>query len=154
MAKPIKIPFEAAFDPERIHKATNIDPHHLQDEYLAVPGDLGYFCGLYADAVEQHLAAKRSLEFGEAELRITHRTAAVGRRVTEGEIDALVAGEPEYQHLREEVDAAEVVKKRVGGVIEAIEKKSDMLVSLGADVRRERDWAPSLRDKERSAGLR
>jgi hypothetical protein len=154
MTKPIKVPFEEAFDPERVRAATNIDPNHLQEEYLAVPGDLGFFCGLYADAIEQHLAAKRALEFGEGELSLHHRASNTGRRITEGEIDALLAGDPEYWRLREDVDAAEVIKKRVGGVIEAIEKKADMLVSLGADVRRERDWAPSINDKERRAGLR
>jgi len=155
MAKPIKLPFEDAFDPERVHSATNINPDRLQEEYLAVPGDMSFFCGLYADAVECHLAAKRGLEFVESALRNKHRSYAVsGKRQTEGELDALVAGEAEYRQAREELDAAEVIKRRVGGVIAAIEAKRDMLISLGADVRREREWAPSINERERRAGVR
>lgn len=155
MAKPIKQDFQVDLDPAVVSEAISIDPQALQSEYVRVPSDIGRYCGLYTDAFELYVVAKARLDDVDSDLRKEYReTPSPSGKITEGYIDACVMGDARYRSQRDELVAAEVLKSRVSGIIEAIRTKRDMLISLGADVRGERLPPPSLNERERRAGVR
>lgn len=138
------------FDADAAQAATVIDPMDINNEYIRLPNDLATWNSVYADAVEQLLKAKLSLEVGEEEIRGQWRAKLQGEgaKITEGYLDECVTRDARYRVLRETANQAEVLKVRAAGVIGAIEAKRDMLVSLGANLRAEMQPAPSIRTRE------
>lgn len=143
--------FEEAFDPERVCDSTEIVETNLQGEFVRVGGDLAYYNGRYSDALEMYLKAKHNLKFVAAvsRKRLREEAQAKGTKLTEGALEDLVEVDPAMVACREELIAAEVLKSRVGGIIEAVVTKRDMLVSLGAHVREEMRGQPSISSEER-----
>ena len=134
-----------------VRSATTIEPLQIAEEYVRMPGDLAYWNGQYADAQEGYLRAKLRREEGEARTRLRVRGEAEleGKRVTESHVDALVSTDPDYLAVSEQEIAAEVLKVKVIGVVDAIRAKRDMLISLGAHLRMEQD--PQV-NKDRKRG--
>lgn len=131
--------------------SVQIYPEAIQEEYVRLPSDLAYWGQRYTDALRAFLTAKVNLDRTEARLKIACRAEleAKNSKVTESMVSAAVDQHPEMEAARLGHIATEVEKVRLGGVLDAIRAKKDMLVSLGAHVRSEMEHDPLLRDQSR-----
>lgn len=132
-----------------------IEPVAIQEEYVRFPADLAFWNGKAADALQAHLHAKNNLERTEAQLQLTLREqfAAEGKKVTEAVITAAVTTHDEYQKAKVAAIAAEVEKARCSGYVDSLHSKREMLVSMGAHIRKEMDGDPVLREHMRGVKL-
>ncbi len=136
-------------------KGVEIDPLSLQEEYIRLPADLGYWSMKYANAFRVYSYARLRRKRLEALLSIEHRErlADDGKRATEGMVSVAVETDPRFaEALAGEVEA-EVEKVRLWGVLDAIRAKKDMLVSFGAQLRAEMDSDPTIRASRANAKL-
>lgn len=131
----------AAADAADLARATSIVPETINEEFVAVPGDLAYYGGRWATAHEEKLRAEHARERLEAELRqaLREQKNAGVLKASEDAIADMVEASPAYVLAREREIAADAAKTRIGVVIDAIRAKKDALISLGAQLRAERD---------------
>lgn len=128
-------------------KACEIDPLGLQEEYVRLPADLGYWNQKYAIAYRLHARARLSRKRLEALLAIEHRQGMLdeGRKPTEAMVAVAVETDERLAEAMEAEVEHEVEKVRLWGVLDAVRAKKDMLVSLGAQLRAEMNSDPSVR---------
>lgn len=135
-------------------ECVQIFPEALNEEFVRMPADFAYWNERYADALRTHLLAKLMYDRTESSVRIECREKLLEQnaKVTESMVEAAVAQHPEFNEAREAVIASEIEKVRLGGVLDAIRTKRDMLISLGAHARIEMMNDPVVR--ERMAGAK
>jgi hypothetical protein len=129
-----------------------IVPEVLNEEFVRLPADLAYWSARYADALRAHLTAKLNLNKVEARAHIECREQLLVEhsRPTESMVEAAVMEYEPLQAARLACIEAEVEKARVGGVVDAIRCKKDMVVSLGATIRAEMEHDPIVREAGKS----
>jgi len=137
-----------------LRESTGVDPLQLQPEYVRLSSDLAAWNSRYADALDTYLEADMALDTTEARLHIEwrERLVAEGSKSTENTLKACISTDPRYVNARLAMIDAEVQKVRVQGVVRAIEAKKEMLISLGAHVRKEMDGNPTIRSAQRDVG--
>lgn len=138
-------------------RVAKIDPLQLNDEYIRLPADLAHWNARLAEATEAQLEAELVFERTEAKLFIGWReqlAMEAGAKVTESTVKERVHDDPRYADARMKMIEAEVALKRVRGVVDAIGAKKEMLISLGAHVRKEMDGSPAVRQQHRDAHAR
>ncbi len=123
------------------------DPSLLQDEFVRLSADLATWNARYAEASEAYLEADTSFDFLAAELSREWRAEFVegGTKHTEAGIKERVESDKRYLAARRARNSAEVEKTRMRGMVDAVQAKKDMIVSLGATIRMEMSSNPSLR---------
>jgi len=136
---------------EYLYDSVRIEPLALEEEYVRMPMDLAYWNQRYSDAVREFLTAKVAREKTLAYLYIKCREDLIASHAkpTEKMVDAAVAQSDELDQAHARVIDAEVEKSRLGGVVEAVRSKRDMLISLGAHIRAEFQREPSIKQPER-----
>jgi hypothetical protein len=136
-----------AEEAEYTHRAVRIDPLDLREEYMRLPGDLATANARYAEALDAYLEAEAHAKSETAKLYLQLRElmAIKGDRVTEAMLLATLESSPKWLEIRGRVVSAEVDKVRARGLCDAIHAKREMLVSLGAHVRKEMDNDPTIR---------
>lgn len=156
MALPLKAPDMSDKD---LRRAISINPVAIQQEYVELPSMISTAINRKVTAAKVYRIAELEAEIAEEQLLIDTRAAneaAVDqtskgegkvKRATVDEIRALVVTNPVYRKIRERVIEAEEERDRAGAFVEAMRAKSSMLVSLGADVRAEREGDISIKDR-------
>ncbi len=167
MAKPTPAVVETQ---EEIERAVTIVPLEIQEDFQTLSGHVARWGARLAAATDEvrradhdlKINVKRAelaLETGEAQLQRDHRAAPPPTmKVTEAALEALVSTDPEYLRLRNQLievqaDCGEALidaqKKRdeISFVMEALDAKKDMLVSLGAHMRAEMEGGISIRER-------
>jgi len=136
-------------------RATHIDPTNLHEEFVRLSADLAHWNAKYALAHENYLEADLELDRTEAALHIEwrERLADEGSKVTEGAVKERVQTDQKYIAARIAKIDAEVERLKSRGVVDSIIAKKDMLISLGATVRKEMDGNPRLRNEMRDAHI-
>jgi len=131
---------------EYARECVQIDRHDLQGEFMRVAADLAYWNEQYAVAYGAHTRSKLEAERIEAELRIAvrERLEDAGKKTTESMVDANVTRHKTYLAARAAQIDAEEAKVRLGGYLDAIRAKREMLISLGAMVRSEMRADPTI----------
>jgi hypothetical protein len=149
-------------DADDVKRAVAIDQRNIQAEYCSLPSALSLWIFRRVEATKHHRLAELELEVLEENCKIDTRAAnqaaVLGsirdektgkpmlKAATVDEIDALVATNPSVvKAKRVVIDAAEQ-KEKCAGMVEALQAKQSMLVSLGADIRAEKNGDPSIRD--------
>jgi len=131
-----------------LKECVSIDRTDLNGEFMRVSADMAYWNEQYAQVVREFHHAKLDASNEEALLRIEHRARLEDdpdvKRVTESMVESAVTQDDRYQRSRRLRIEAEVEKTRVGGIVDSIRSKRDMLVSLGAMVRAEMKGDPSV----------
>lgn len=135
-----------------------LDPLALEDEFVTLPADMARLNEKYADALRDQLRAKFELEQVEARLYIQiseiaqkakeKDPKAKGRSrsgLTEAAIKSRILGSEEYQDARLELIDAEVDRVKALGRLEALRVKKDACISIGAQIRAEKEMNPRLR---------
>lgn len=147
MTKPNK-PSDAATD-LFVPGITHIDPVLIQNEYIKLPAHLARANAVLVSRTEDYLHAKHAFEKTEAQISIEMREIASGKMTVNAVRDqVLVDKRYELAHLV--LIDAEIEMRRVRAVVDAIHAKKEMLISLGATIRKELD-DPRIRDQARDA---
>jgi hypothetical protein len=117
----------------RVEAAVKIDENDLQSEFQGYTGTLAYWLVNRADAQTRVLQAKTRKELAEANARMRILDEEPKLRVDD--LNAKLLLEPTVQAAHEELVEAEHNSAYIGAVCEALRRKGDMLVSLGAHQR-------------------
>jgi len=127
------------------HPETEIDPTRLGHEYTTLPGYVAFWATRHADAVYAAHQAKDALKGVRA--RVWQRahderwgvyTAGMTKqRPTEKLVESVTEQDPEVVEAQERLSVAQHERDRIGAVLQALEVKASMLISLGADRRTE-----------------
>lgn len=134
---------------EYLDECTKIEPAVLEEEFVRVPSDLAFWNNKYAGMYRLWLECKAQRETLYAQLYGEKRTeleafSAKGR-ATEAAIDASIMLDDRYTKARAAEIASESEKVRLGGVMDALRSKRDMLISLGAHERATMGHDPTIR---------
>jgi len=132
-----------------------IDPDNLNAEYERVPADMAYWSRQHANAEHEYLAAKANIKRAEGSayeramqaLNDDYDAGALPKKPTEKMVDARASLDAAVEDAYDRLAKAARWRKEVEGYVEAISAKRDMLVSLGADLRKERETEPYIRDR-------
>jgi hypothetical protein len=139
----------AATSAEEERDVTRVEPERIDDEFAMLPADIAYHGRRYAQALRKHLLAKHERDKTYArlyiEIREKHaalRESAIKKkqpheRLTEGQIDALIEANEEWEEVKLACIEAEVERELASTTIDALRAKKDALVSIGANHRAE-----------------
>jgi hypothetical protein len=120
-----------------VKEVTTIEPAALQEEFVRTPGDIAYWAEQYSVALEAQLTAeadrKRIRE--EVLLQVRQLLENSGEKATEKVVAAMVETNATYLAAVSADIKADVQKNRVGGILDAVKSKRDILISLGAHIR-------------------
>jgi hypothetical protein len=126
-----------------------IDRDAITDEYVRVAADLAYWSKKHADAELDMLVAKAKVKEIESTAYLQARELLENdpsvKRATESMVDATANRMPAVTRAREEYAETSARRKELEGVVMAISSKREMLISLGATLRKEMDGEPSMR---------
>jgi len=135
---------------------TKIMPEAIQEEFVRMPADLGFWNERCADALRAHLLAKLAKDETHSRLYIHHRErmAAAGHKATETQVEAAIDTDPEMHEAQLRVVDTQVDYQRARGVVDAVSCKRDMLQSLGAHIRTEMEGDLVIRNRVAGANGR
>ena len=147
MAGPPRFTSEAEVQ-DYLWSCVQVDPMALSEEFARVPSDLAYWNERYASAHlragELRVRCDRVLGQRRGELQIEIEQERLSRglsgrdaRVSAVELKAAAEFDSDYLAVCEKLAVAEAERTRLYGVLDAILRKGDMLVSLGAQQRAE-----------------
>lgn len=124
----------------------SINPDDINSEFVTLPGNLGYWSAKYSEAFRSAALAKAN----EKQVRAVYREVARERATASKSKPALPDIEAQLEAMDEVQDAVDVTieaeyeKNRLGGIVDAIRSKRDMLISLGAQLRAEMQRDPTI----------
>jgi len=138
----IDLPDRESYPPLKIGKRTidvksllTIDPENLVYDYQTIHhwiATVSYRIGLMQITIAK---LKRNLQRMEASLcrstRATHE-----KRPTEAMLKGFVVLDQGYQKLQDDIDDKEFVKASYGIVLTALENKRELVVNMGAELRK------------------
>lgn len=131
-------------------RATVLDADDVQGEYTRVSGDMAYWVERYVRAflVWKDAEVESKRVWGAEFMAAATLTNAAGKPYTKDDRDATADSHPNVVATKQAENAANAEQRRLWGVVDAIRKKGEMLVSLGATIRKEMDGMPSMREPE------
>lgn len=127
-------------------ECVGIDRHNLNDEFCRVSADYAFWADRYSELDGQLIRAKAGLDEAKARADADVRSAlfARGEKATETKVEHLVNISSVVMGAVGQLASVTTNRTRVKGILEAIATKRDMLVSLGATIRAERQADPTL----------
>jgi hypothetical protein len=118
----------------------DFEPQLIDEEFTRLSGDLGYWNELLADAAKALLLAEWEDKKAEAKLYLLFKEPHEGKKPpTEAAVDAAIKCDPNYEKVHLAYIEAQYEHTQISGRVKTISKKSEMLVSMGAQIRQERD---------------
>jgi hypothetical protein len=138
-----------------LKECVKIEPTVIEEEFIRLPADLAHWNEREAVALRAHLTSKIEVDraYATAQIIERERLAMEGGKPTEARVAAAVELNKDYNEARVRAVEAEVERARLRGVVMAISAKREMLVSLGAHVRKEMESDPVLREQVRANRL-
>lgn len=131
--------------------SVTIDEDNLNGEYTRVASDLAYWAKKHGEAELNYLAAKATIKRCEGvayeRARSLLEADASVAKVTEAKVEARAQQNADLEAAHSRFAQAAAWRKTVEGYADAVKTKRDMLISLGADLRKERETEPYLRDR-------
>ena len=126
---------------EYLAECVAIQPgNDLDGDFRRVSADLAYWAGQHGKAEERYNFAKITLKKVEAEImEIASKLPEMGAKPAEWKVKMKAAQDSEVYDAGKEYAEACGDKKRVEGILDAIKAKRDMLIQMGADLRKERE---------------
>lgn len=140
-------------DEALIKNAVSIDRSDLNTEYCKVSGHLDYFGHLYAKANAAYQNVKFDLKREEYKAFLVAKATVEGSRAGSQPSDKLCEAHA-YQDadvikLQEKLIEAQIELDRLKSVVDSIKTKRDMLVQLGAQMRKTMDFEPVVKSGEK-----
>jgi hypothetical protein len=132
-------------------RAVEIDDMALDEEIMEAPGDLAYWNASYTKALREYLIEKHEFSITHAKVRMKIRAekADATPKLTNDDVNALIALDEEHQTAELKFIEAEAEKERLKKFAEAVAAKKDMVQSLGAKLRSELEGDPNIRKQHR-----
>lgn len=128
-----------------------LEPIALSEEFARLPSDYARWNELLAEAHHRYLAAALNTRRVRARATLTIRrdpavyAALYKCRITEGAIADIVALDRDVRAAEDAEAAADRDRARVRGVLSAMARKSEALVTIGAHQRAELGLTPHIR---------
>lgn len=144
-------------DPDQIREVVAIgNEQGINEDMIRLPSNVAYYGGKYAEAKGVQAQRKREMEVVEAQLYLEYKgaTMANGKPATEEYVRSSITLDPRLQAVARVVDENATLLARIGAVCDAIAAKREMLISLGANYRAERQPGPSINETPLSAQRR
>jgi hypothetical protein len=127
-----------------------IDEDNLNEEYIKQPGTFAWYAVLTAEAEAYRDKLKFDLEVLAADLdkQVREEIELRGDKVTEKLVETEVGRKQEYRNKKEELLEANRQLNVMKAVKEGLVQKKDMLISLGANMRNEKDSSVRILQEE------
>lgn len=120
-------------------KYAQIDENNIVKEYSELPSHFAYWLTKLSQFKNQLEIAKTNLETLEASLYVSFRKEKTSEKLTETLIHNLIILNKDWQEANQEVLELDYVVSILSNFVRVLEKKSEMLISLGATKRKEYD---------------
>ncbi len=118
----------------------DFEPALIDEEFARLSGDLGYWNEMVANASKEVMLAEWAAKKIEAQLYLKYKEPAEGKKPpTEATVDAAIKVDPAYEAAHLKFIEAQYEYTQLAGRAKTISKKGEMLVSLGAQIRQERE---------------
>jgi len=118
----------------------DFEPALIDEEFARLSADFAYWNEKLSDAQRALLMAEWAEEKLEAQLYLQFKEAPEGKKPpTEAAVDAAIKTHPAFEVAHLKLIEASYEATRLAGRVKVISKKSEMLVSLGASLRQERE---------------
>lgn len=114
-----------------------IDENKLIKEYSELPSHIAYWSLELVRNKHQLELARAELERYEASLYMKCRKEKSKEKLTESTIRSIILMDDKWQELNKQVTQIEYITLLLQSFVKALEKKADMLISLGATKRKE-----------------
>ncbi len=128
--------------PEEADAAVKVnDPVDMTADLVRIPGDMAYWTAAFAEAERgvQTLKVEIKVAEGRAWLAARKRQEMNGKKPTDKTTEAMVAVDEAVVTLRTALAEYVAKRKHLEGIVDAIKTKRDMLITLGANQRKEMD---------------
>jgi hypothetical protein len=142
-----------------VKESVSINAIAIQTEYEMLPSTLYRYIKAKTAAVWEHRMAELDDEIEEENIRLEIREAnenahaqASGERakkLTVDEVKAMVITSPRYRISKAKVIEAAKAKDEAIGLVEAIQSKKEMLISLGCDIRADKQSGISINEQSK-----
>ena len=133
-----------------LDECVRLEPMALTEELARGPGDFARWNELYATATEAYLQAKADVGRVRARrgLQLRRNRGLVaqmnpGVNITEATLADLVTLDPEVIAAEDRMIGADRDRTRIRGILSALNRKAEALVSIGAHMRSEMQWTSS-----------
>lgn len=124
----------------------SIDPENVKDEYTRIPSFIATLNGVYAQSLRIAIMAKLNRDKVYAQIA-QDIVADSEKKPAEATIKQMVMLDERYTRAVEQYAVAEERKALAFGRAQAMIAKKEMVVSLGAHVRKELDGIPGGADE-------
>lgn len=147
-------------DDEYLRQCVTVDEFAIDDEMMRAPSDYTYWNQKYSDACKDFYLAEIDAQVAEATLSAVHRADLMPdddddakkkkkKAPTETEIKMAMRADPRWKAAQVKVAVSEVEKKRLYGIVSAIDLKMRALQSVAAKMRAEMMADPAMRELRR-----
>lgn len=146
-----KAPTVVVEGPTDAKRAVSMDPTAIQEHYCAVPADINRWGQIRAEAKAKADAAELALDVWEARTREAIVKGAESRgekKPSEDRIDSMVYSDPDWERLKGDHIRLVEDRDRAAETLAALHAKKEMLVSLGADLRQERETEIRINERK------
>lgn len=126
-----------------------IDEQDISKEYTRFAAVYGYFASMLARADRALAIADARTEQAYAEADDFWREENKGEKMTEARIKSLIMLDEKYIQTKDAEIQAKYNHQVIKALVNALDKKGEMLISLGAHIRQEANMTGmTMRDKE------
>jgi hypothetical protein len=150
MAPPTK-PLPEVIDEKTIRLAISINADAIQQEYIELPSTRYKFTRRHIASAKAHRLAELEDEIEEQKIRADLKRIAdeanPPKKLTVADMEQIVILDPRYRQSKERVINAREAMDQGAAIVASISDKKEMLVSLGADLRTEKEADPSIRTR-------
>jgi hypothetical protein len=150
MAAPTK-PIPEVIDEKTVRLAISINADAIQEEYINLPATRHKFSRRHIAAAKAHRLAELEDEIEEQKIRSDlgrlASEATPPKKLTVADLEQIVILDPRYRQSKERVILAREAMDEAAAVVASISDKKEMLVSLGADLRTEKEADPGIRTR-------
>ena len=150
MATPTK-PLPEVLDEKTIRLAISINADAIQQEYIELPSTRYKFTRRHIASAKAHRLAELEDEIEEQKIRADLKRVAdeanPPKKLTVADMEQIVILDPRYRQSKERVINAREAMDQAAAIVASISDKKEMLVSLGADLRTEKEADPSIRTR-------
>ena len=150
MATPTK-PLPEVIDEKTIRLAIWINSDAIQQEYIELPSTRYKFSRRHIASARAHRLAELEDEIEEQKIRADLKRVAdesnPPKKLTVADMEQIVILDPRYRQSKERVINAREAMDQAAAIVASISDKKEMLVSLGADLRTEKEADPSIRTR-------
>jgi hypothetical protein len=150
MAPPTK-PLPEVIDEKTIRLAISINADAIQQEYIELPSTRYKFTRRHIASAKAHRLAELEDEIEEQKIRADLKRIAdeanPPKKLTVADMEQIVILDPRYRQSKERVINAREAMDQAAAIVASISDKKEMLVSLGADLRTEKEADPSIRTR-------